>query len=210
MLPDPALPRRLSAEARREQIISTAIRLAAEQGVDGVTTQHMADALGLTQGAIFRHFRSKDEIWDAALASIRERLMGALGQAAEQAAEPLAAVEAMFHAHMAFVQAQPAIPRLVFSGYLNRRSERFRSFVEALLDDYRDRIVALLGVAGERGETAAGLDAEAAATLYIGMVQGLVLQATLLGDRCRLDDLARRVFPLFRAAVAATNTPQTP
>lgn len=198
---------RLSADARREQIIETAIRLAADQGVDGVTTQDMADALGLTQGAIFRHFRSKDEIWDAALVSIRERLMAALGQATEQAAQPLPAIEAMFFAHMAFVQAQPAIPRLVFSGYLNRRSERFRGFIESLLDAYRARIVALLAAAGVRGETVPGLDGQAAATLYFGMVQGLVLQATLLGERCRLDEEARRVFPLFRAAIAVTDSP---
>lgn len=200
--------RRLSHDVRHEQIIATAIRLAAEQGVDGVTTQDMADALGLTQGAIFRHFPSKDAIWDAALASIRERLMAALGQAAQQATQPLAAIEAMFVAHMGFVQAEPAIPRLIFAGYLNRRSERFRGFVEGLLDAYRSRIVGLLDAAAARGETAPGLDAQAAATLYFGMVQGLVLQATLLGARCRLDEQARHVFPLFRAAIAAR--PHTP
>ena len=32
--------------------------LAAKQGVDGVTTQDMAQAMGVTQGAVFRHFPS--------------------------------------------------------------------------------------------------------------------------------------------------------
>lgn len=40
---------RLSAEARQEEIIRAAVDLAGERGVDGVTTQDMAKAVGITQ-----------------------------------------------------------------------------------------------------------------------------------------------------------------
>jgi len=54
---------RLSAEERQEEIIKAAVELVGEQSVDKVTTQDMARAVGVTQGAIFRHFPTKDMIW---------------------------------------------------------------------------------------------------------------------------------------------------
>ena len=56
------IKRRLSSEDRQSEIIRVAVELAADKGVDSVTTQDMADAMQLTQGAIFRHFATKDDI----------------------------------------------------------------------------------------------------------------------------------------------------
>jgi len=74
--------------------------------------------MGLTQGAIFRHFPSKDAIWLAAMGWIRERLMGVLGVATDGASDPLDALERMFYAHVGFIAKHPAIPRMVFSGQM--------------------------------------------------------------------------------------------
>ena len=74
-----------------------AIDLAAKRGVESVTTQDMADAMGLTQGAIFRHFPTKDDIWLAAIHWVRRRLMRVVvDAAATQRENPLDALERMF------------------------------------------------------------------------------------------------------------------
>jgi AcrR family transcriptional regulator len=74
--------KRLSTEERQSEIIRVSIELAAEKGVDSVTTQDMADAMKLTQGAIFRHFASKDDIWVAVVEWIRDQLMKVVSKAA--------------------------------------------------------------------------------------------------------------------------------
>ena len=74
--------KRLGADERREEIIRVTLELAAKQGPDDVTTQDMAEAMGVTQGAVFRHFPSKDAIWLAVMQWVRDRLMGVLGRAA--------------------------------------------------------------------------------------------------------------------------------
>jgi AcrR family transcriptional regulator len=51
--------KRMSSEERQGEIIRVAVELAADKGVDSVTTQDMAAAMHLTQGAIFRHFATK-------------------------------------------------------------------------------------------------------------------------------------------------------
>ena len=53
---------RMDAAARREQILNTACG-----GYDGVTTKQLAEALGCSEGLIFKYFPSKDAIYQALL-----------------------------------------------------------------------------------------------------------------------------------------------
>lgn len=203
---EPRPKQRLSAEARQEQIIQVAVDLAGERGMQGVTTQDMADAMGLTQGAIFRHFPSKDAIWLAAMGWIRERLMGVLGAAAQDAADPLQALERMFHAHVDFIAKHPAIPRMVFSGQMLHDSPKLKALVQEIISGYEDRLIALLREAREAGLARADLDEQSAAILFIGMIQGLVVQVTIFGARRSITEEARKVFPVYLAGIRAERT----
>ena len=58
---------RMDAAARREQILNIACGLFYEYGYDGVTTKQLAEALGCSEGLIFKYFPSKDAIYQALL-----------------------------------------------------------------------------------------------------------------------------------------------
>ncbi|MBW8330294.1 MAG: TetR/AcrR family transcriptional regulator [Thiobacillus sp.] len=193
--------RRLGADERREEIIRVTLALAAKQGVDDVTTQDMAQAMGVTQGAVFRHFPSKDAIWLAVMQWVRDRLMDVLGRAAAQGRDPLDALERMFFAHIDFIAGHPAIPRVLTSEHLHGRSGALRQLVTEIMLGYEAKIAGLLGDAQARGLARAGLDPHAAATLYIGMIQGLVLQTSILRGQRTLAEQARRTFPVFIEAI---------
>ena len=202
--------KRLGADARREEIIRVTLELAARQGVDDVTTQDMAQAMGVTQGAVFRHFPSKDAIWLAVMQWVRERLMGVLGQAAAAGSDPLDALQRMFFAHIDFIAGHPAIPRVLMSEHLHGRSSALRKLVTGIMLAYEEKITGLLAAAQAQGLARADLDAHAAATLYIGMIQGLVLQTSILRDQRTLATEAARTFPVFLQAVRPPSTQGTP
>ena len=189
--------RRMGAEERQEEIVRVAIDLAAKRGVETVTTQDMADAMGLTQGAIFRHFPTKDEIWLAAIQWIRGQLMRTLEAAAARSDDPLAALENMFIAHVSFVAKHPAIPRIVFSDHLLRRDTRLKQLIQEIITGYEARIAGLLGRAKASGQARPDLDEGSAATLFIGMIQGLVLQSNIFAGRRSLLEEAKKVFPIY-------------
>jgi AcrR family transcriptional regulator len=193
--------KRLGADARREEIIRVTLDLAARQGVDDVTTQDMAQAMGLTQGAVFRHFPSKDAIWLAVMQWVRDRLMAVLGRAAEQGRDPLDALERMFFAHIAFIDGHPAIPRVLMSEHLHGRSSALRQMVTEIMLGYEAKIAGLLQAAQSQARVRADLDTHAAATLYIGMIQGLVMQSSILRGKRTLVAEAARTFPVFLQAV---------
>jgi AcrR family transcriptional regulator len=189
--------KRLSTVERQGEIIRVAIELAAEKDVNSVTTQDMADAMNLTQGAIFRHFSSKDEIWLAVMHWIRERLMKVLSKAAAEATDPLDAIQRMFLAHIAFVSKHPAIPRILFSELQQNKSGKLRPLIEELVSGYEEKIVGLLEAAKKQSLVSADLDSKSAAVLYIGMIQGLVMQASIFGVKRSLLKEADNIFPIF-------------
>jgi AcrR family transcriptional regulator len=207
--------KRLGADERREEIIRVTLELAAKQGVDDVTTQDMAKAMGVTQGAVFRHFLSKDAIWLAVMQWVRDRLMGVLGHAAEQGRDPLDALQRMFFAQINFIASHPAIPRVLMSEHLHGRSAALRRLVTEIMLGYEAKIAGLLADAQAQGLARADLDVHAAATLYIGMIQGLVLQTSILRGQSTLTARtltaeAARTFPVFMQAVRPLSTQGTP
>jgi len=58
---------RLPAATRRDQLIDAATRLFSERGFEGTTTREIAQAAGMNEALIFRHFPHKEELYAAIL-----------------------------------------------------------------------------------------------------------------------------------------------
>ena len=162
--------RRLPTEERQSEIIRVAVELAAEKGVDSVTTQNMADAMKVTQGAIFKHFTTKDDIWVAVMHWIRGQLMKVLEKAASGATDPIDTIERMFFAHIAFISKHPAIPRLLFSELLHKKNSKLRELIQEIISGYEAKIAGFLDAAKAQSLVPSDLDSKSAAVLYIGMI----------------------------------------
>jgi AcrR family transcriptional regulator len=74
----------------KQTILDQALKLFVEQGFTETTTRDIAQACGISEGAIYRHFQSKDEIgWElfhASYAVMAERLQGLIDAAPDFAA----------------------------------------------------------------------------------------------------------------------------
>lgn len=194
----------LPAEKRRAVTVETVIELAGEQNPSDITTSAIARRMGLTQGALFRHFPNKEAIIGAVMEWVAERLLARVEQAAQKQSSPLAALEAMFLAHVEFVAEHPGIPRMLF-GELQRAGETApKLMVRTLIHRYGELLGRIIELGKESGELDDRLDTEAAATLFIGTIQGLVMQSMLAGDVQRIRREAPRVFGLFRRGIRRT------
>lgn len=194
-------PSRLPAEERRATTVETVIDLAAEQNPSEITTSAIAERMGLTQGALFRHFPTKDAIVEAVLDWAAGRLLARVDKAARGAASPLAALEAVFMAHVDFIADHPGVPRILF-GELQRPADTLpRRMVQALIERYGTRLRGLLEDGVVAGELDPELDVEAAVLLFIGTIQGLVIQAMVAGEVARIRHEAPGVFAIYRRGI---------
>ena len=190
-------PKHLPADERRAATVEAVVQLAAEHNPSDITTTAIARHMGLTQGALFKHFPTKEAILEAVMGWVAERLLARVDAAAAQAASPQAALEAMFMAHVGFVSEHPGVPRMLF-GELQRAGDSVpKRMVQTLIRRYGKRLKAVIEQGKDAGELSPGLDSDAAVTMLIGMIQGLVMQSLLAGDVARIAREAPRLFAIY-------------
>lgn len=192
---------RLPADERRTATVKAVVDLAAEQNPSDITTAAIAKRMGLTQGAIFRHFPTKDAILQAVMTWVAQRLLAQVDKAAQGVKSPVAALEAIFMAHIDFVASHPGVPRMMFGELQHANKTAPKSMVQTLLRHYGERLRRLLEDGKAQGEVDMQLDTEAAAVLFIGTVQGLVMQSLLYGDVTDMHRDALRVFVIYKRGI---------
>lgn len=57
----------------KERILLSSLRLFAKDGYEAVSVSDIASSLGITKGALYRHYRSKRDIFDSILARMERR-----------------------------------------------------------------------------------------------------------------------------------------
>jgi len=191
----------LSADMRRAETIATVIDLAERCDPAEITTGQIAAAMGVSQGALFRHFSDKQSIWTAVLdwtcAELQRRFDGAL------ASQPLARLRAILAAHIGFIMDNPGVPRILW-GELQRAGETpAKAIVRHLMTTYRARVAGELSAAHAAGQIAGDADLDAATVMFLALVQGLVMQALAIDDFSALPAMSERQFALFCRSLEA-------
>jgi AcrR family transcriptional regulator len=169
----------IQREARRRQILNAALACFSENGFHQTGLADIQRRSGLSHGALYLYFRSKDEII-AALAVDRHREEAALNTAALEAESPVAVLKALI-ARYALSLADPegeARRRVGVNGWAEAlRNETVRASV---LEGIKEPIAFIASVI-ERGQAArlvAGhIDAQSAARALVALFQGFVLQS---------------------------------
>lgn len=197
----------LSAEARRAATVEAVIALAADHDPGEISTTAIARQMGVTQGALFKHFPTKEAILEAVMDWVARRLLQRVDDAALPASSARAALQAMFMAHAEFVTQHPGVPRMMFGELQRAGSTLPKRMAATVLRQYASRIQARLEQGRAAGEFSATLDVEAATILFVGTLQGLVMQALIAGDIQLIRHNAARVFDIYLRGITEGNTP---
>lgn len=154
------------------EILAAARALYAAQGFSGFTLRALADRVGVSATALYRHFQDKEDLF-AALVDEGYRRFGETQLRAAEAATPAERMTAAGRAYLDFALKHPEDYRLMFITPPNlgeRLPEhvrtRARAVFRVLVDRVRDNI--------EAGLLPRGLDAEAAALAIWSLSHGMV------------------------------------
>lgn len=205
---------RKSAETRKAEIVEAALRLADELGPDRLTTGAIAEKVGLTQPGIFRHFPKKKDLWEAVAVRIGT-LMEARWKAARSGlSSPTDEIRAVIDAQLRLIQSIPAIPAILFSRELHSKNKNLRTAFFELMGRFHRTVAGLVARARESGELREDLDADDAAYLIIGLVQGLAVRWSISGRKFDLTQEGTRLLDLqlagFRSRPAIENPGREP
>lgn len=172
--------------ARRHQIAQAALRCFARSGFQQASMADIIAESGLSAGAIYGHYKSKEELVELAVSEVLDArfLDVAAARRAEPTLEPAALVRLLVDGLTAQLGDNlplllqiwgqvPINPRL--GDMAERVGERIRSFFHDYLVDWYQEAA---GMPRADAETRARADA----SLYIGIIQGFVTQSVLFRD----------------------------
>lgn len=179
----------------RDRILDAAEQVFHAQGVGASSLQQVAEAAGVTRGAVYHHFQDKHELMEALLGRVILPLQAgeALALADPEAPDPLARivvhVQRLFDYIVATPRAQRVFDILTTRYEFGAENEPMRQRKQRSRCDFRDLLASNLAVAQRRGELAAGLEPQALAIGLLALVDGLIRSWILEPGAFELDRL---------------------
>ena len=187
----------------RDRILEAAIELFSEQSFDGATTRDIARRAGVTQPLLHYHYRSKDELWRAAVDALFERLRHTMGArlAGLRGVDELTTAKLAVREFVTFSARNPQLHRLL-TQECKADTERMDYLVERHVRPLYESTVELF----ERLAAAGAVPPIAAAHLYY-IVTGAGPTMFVLAPECRrltgLDPTSDEVIEAHADAVCA-------
>ena len=187
---------RKSAQERKLEIIQAVIRIVADVGPDKLSTQKIADEIGVTQPAIYRHFSDKSEIWLAVAEYITGEMRNEVQQALRTRRAPVDTLRMLVQTHLGFIEKTPSIPAILFSRELHADNEGLRKYFEGLMEDRKRVFTDLIKAQVQSGDFRDTLDVSDAANLILALVQGLAMRWSLNDQNFNLSQEGQQLFDL--------------
>ena len=142
--------RRLTAEARRAQLLSVAREVFAEDGYPGAAMEKIAQRAGVTKPVLYQHFEGKKELYLALLDSDMSRLLAQVSGAIESAHDNPSRIRKGLEAYFNYIEANVDSFRLLFRETMGADPE-FRESIDRFHDAAATSIGAI--IADETGKS---------------------------------------------------------
>jgi len=186
---------RKSSKTRRLEIAEAAIRLAGERGGAALTAAAIAGQVGLTSGALFRHFDSIDAILSASVERARGWVEGALP---DKALPPTERLEALITSRVRLLGEHPGVLWLLLSDQAATRiPEAARARLAELSLITRTELSLAIEQARALGELRTDISAEAQLTTLIGAVHALARRGQVTSESLAiLGDIFKLLRPI--------------
>lgn len=187
------------AEATRRRLIDTAALAFAKHGLEGASFSDLVRASGLSKGAFYFHFASKDELALAVFRAKQEELVGLLLADLPPTAE--GRLEVLLRRRAALLRERPDLRCVTRLGSeLNVRSTPGSAYA-----GFQDLALELIAGAVREGQAShefrSDLDPEATARVIFAAVVGMDTLSLLLSDGEDLEERSEELLAVLSAAL---------
>ncbi len=190
---------------RQHQIIEAARNLIAAKGMDGVTIDAIAEEVGLTEGAIYRHFASKHQILSLLVDDIERNLLDTVESAQTEGSSAVDSLEHILEAHLSDVEGHRAVSFVVIAEAMGFDGTTLAPKVSLMFTRYLELIQAVLDRGIREGSIRPDINANAAATTFFGLIQSTATLWALNGYAGQLAEFRSDMWDIYRKGVVSSD-----
>ncbi|MBW2461878.1 MAG: TetR/AcrR family transcriptional regulator [Deltaproteobacteria bacterium] len=190
---------------RKAQITEAALELLADTPMHALRTRQIARHVGVSQPALFRHFRSRDAILEAVVDLLRERLSAAVVTLLEGTPAPLDRARGLVGLLFEHATRDPGLVRLILAEGVGNDEGVYHASLAHLVSMQRSFFTTFVRRARERGEVASNVDPDVASQLIMALIQGTLLEWARGRRIDALESWAPRVSSSWEAGLGPGN-----
>ncbi len=167
------MQKRKHTEIRRRQIVKIIRYIISSKGIEYVTISEIANRIGTTKTAIYRHFKDKRDILSMLIDDIDETLMDALDKSMVKE-DPVQNLKNILLAHLTYAKEHRETSFIAIMGAMQFSDSVIRKKISQLIHKYLRKIEKLLSSAVELGLIRKETDPKIAALVFMGLIQSTV------------------------------------
>ncbi len=194
---------RKSKSERKKEIIEATLELVGEKGIGLLRTSEIAERVGFSEAALYKHFSTKKDVITATIRAAGKELIESLSASAEEAEtdDNLEKIRRVFKTHMRFIQNNPGITRLLFSDEVHFNEESLQKELLNIINKYKDLIKSLLRKGIEKNQIREDIKPDSSFSFYFGMIQAQILFWSLSGGEKSLEGQMDELWMQFKKLV---------
>ncbi len=187
----------MNSDARQQQIVDATRKLIFKYGSGHVTVRKIAQEVGISEGAIYRHFPSKNSIMSLMADHIADNLLGDINKAKNEAVTRLETLDLAMKNHFSAIEQRRGLSFRIIAEIITLGDKQLNKQVEEIIGKYINSLRDLLSQAVASGEIRKDVDLHAAAVLLFSMIQGLGNIWTLSNRNFNLVERYEELWNLF-------------
>ncbi len=194
--------KRQATGVRQEQIKRAVLDIIAKEGPARLSTRRLAERVGISEAAIFRHFRTKQDIILGIMQDVKTDMVGAMRAAAQQ---PKPADKRLFElmcAQVKYILANRGMNILLFSEAAHANDSVLKRELHGILSAQKELLAGVIQCGIKEGIWRDLISVEDAATIYMGIPISLNIELVLSRGRVNVEGFCKRMFFLFSGILA--------
>ncbi len=192
---------RETTDIRQEQIKKAVLEIIAEEGLHNLSTRNLAKKIGLTEGAIFRHFASKRDIIKGIMDDVSNNFIGTLRNIA---IGPAKAEEKLFKYicyNVKYLSENSGITILLFSEATHMGDNELKEKLNKILEEQKQLIIKMVKDGIKEGLWNKKVNPGDIAILYMGIPITFNIELVLSKKGINVDDFCKRMYSLILKAL---------
>ncbi len=159
---------------RQEDILEKSIQLIAEKGIQGFTTKNLSKAIGISEPAIYRHFKGKTEILLTILDNFKQMANMLSGMMAENKMNAKGKISFMFNNMVGMFTENPAMVSVIFSEEIFKNEDILRNKIVEILNKNEETVERIIKNGQKNNEIRKDINEKTLALMIMGSLRLLV------------------------------------
>ena len=188
-------------DVRQEQIAEAALSLIAEEGIDSLNMAKIGDRVGIVPSALYRHFKSKEDVLDEVFQLIGKKLLTNVAAAEKAHDDCIERLHFLILRHAEMIAANRAIPHVVFSNSLHAGHSERKAMVNKIITGYIEKIEEIIRQGRKNNKIRQDADPKTLSVLFLGIILPAVVLWDVSEGKYDLENHVKNAWPVFKRAI---------